>query len=236
MTVNLRPAEQGTAWTEFMADTASLEATGEKRGAWLYLTAMTALILSYLWVWQGTFKGDPLVVVAIFSAIAVSSHKECGETAHDLGFRLDNFWPALKTVMVVVLPIVLLMFALGIGLGFFYIRPPEKLIPRVIALPLSSLVQQYGLLGFYFRRFRIVNPGVLVPTLAAVSTFALFHMPNIPLTIATFLSGLLACLLYQKVQNLYALAIAHSILSFAVDTAFSGLLVDGMKVGHRALG
>ncbi len=207
-----------------------------KRAVWLQLAVMTGLILSYLWIWQSKFEGDPVVVIALFAAVAVWSQRSCGESAHDIGFRLDNLGSSLKTVLIVVVPLALVMFAVGASTGQLYVRPPEKLIPRLLILPLSGLVQQYGLLGFYYRRYRMVLPNSWIPTLAAAGTFALFHIPNGPLTVATLLMGILACVLYQKAPNLYALALAHSILSFTVDTAFSGLLSDGMKVGYRALG
>lgn len=202
---------------------------------WLQLAVMTALILSYLWIWQAKFKGDPIVVIALFAAIAIWSHRWSGETARDLGFRLDNLGSSLKTVLSVVVPLAVVMFAIGAWTGLLHVRPPDTLLPRLAVLPISGLVQQYGLLGFYFQRFQMVLPGSWVSTLAAAGTFALFHLPNLPLTVATFLVGILACRLYQKAPNLYALAIAHGILSFTIDTAFSGLLTDGMKVGHRAL-
>jgi hypothetical protein len=210
-------------------------ATEEMRVVWLQLAVMTALILSYLWIWQARFEGDPIVVIALFAAIAFGSHRRSGESARDLGFRLDNFGSSLKTVLSIVVPLAVVMFAIGSWAGLLHVRPMDTLMPRLAVLPVSGLVQQYGLLGFYFHRFQFVLPGSWVPTLAAAGTFALFHLPNTPLTVATFLMGTLACLLYQKAPNLYALAIAHSILSFTIDTAFSGLLTDGMKVGHRAL-
>ena len=218
-----------------MADTRH-SSSEQTRAVWLQLAVMTALILSYLWIWQSKFEGDPIVVIALFSAVAVWSHRSCGESAHDIGFRLDNLGSSLKTLLIVVVPLAIVMFAIGALTGNLYLRPPEKLLPRLLILPISGLVQQYGLLGFYYRRYRMVLPDSWIPTLAAAGTFALFHIPNAPLTVATFLMGILACLLYQKAPNLYALAVAHSILSFTIDTAFSGLLSDGMKVGYRALG
>ena len=207
-----------------------------RQEVWLQLVSMTLLILSYLWIWQSRFEGDPIVVVGLFAVIAVWSHRLSGESARDIGFRLDNLARSLKLVLVVVVPLSLVMFAIGYWTGQLHVRPLDKLLPRLIVLPLSGLVQQYGLLGFYLRRYEKVLPDAWIPTLATAITFALFHLPNAPLTVATFLMGVLACRIYQRVPNLYALAIAHSILSFTIDTAFSGLLTDGMKVGYRALG
>lgn len=204
--------------------------------AWLQLTAMTVLILSYLWGWQSRFDGDPVLVVVLFAVIAVSSHRSSGETARDLGFRLDNLARSLALVLAVVIPLAVIMFAIGYWGEQLYLRPLEKLWPRILVLPISGLIQQYGLLGFFLRRFDWVLPGPGSATLASAATFALFHLPNLPLTVATLVMGLLACMLYRRAPNLYALALAHTILSFTIDTAFSGLLIDGMKVGYRALG
>jgi len=232
----LPPDQPGQEVTGFEPMAATRQNTTEETWiVWLQLAVMAALILSYLWIWQAKFKGDPVVVIALFAAIAIWSHRWSGETARDLGFRLDNLGSSLKMVLSVVIPLAVVMFAIGYWTGLLHVRPLGALMPRLAVLPISGLVQQYGLLGFYFQRFQMVLPGSWVSTLAAAGTFALFHLPNIPLTVATFLVGILACRLYQKAPNLYALAIAHGILSFTIDTAFSGLLTDGMKVGHRAL-
>ena len=215
----------------------SLETSiGRARAAWLQIAGMSLLILSYLWIWQSRFAGDPLVVVVVFAAIAICSHRQMGETARDLGFRTDNLASALKLVLTVVIPLALGMFAIGSWTGQLHFRPLVKLWPRLLILPLSGLVQQYGLLGFFLKRFQFVLSGSWTSVIAASGIFALFHLPNVPLTVATFLTGVLACALYEREPNLYALAVAHSILSFTIDTAFSGLLTAGMKVGHRALG
>lgn len=206
------------------------------RLAWLQLAAMSLLILSYLWGWQSRFEGDPVVAVLLFAVIAIWAHRSCSETARDLGFRFDNLVPSVTLVLLVVIPLAAVMYALGSWSGQLRLRPPEVLWSRLLVLPISGLIQQYGLLGFFLRRFDLVLPDRVASILAASTMFALFHLPNLPLTVATLLMGLLACMLYRRAPNLYALAVAHTILSFTIDTAFSGLLVDGMKVGHRALG
>jgi membrane protease YdiL (CAAX protease family) len=104
-------------------------------------------------------------------------------------------------------------------------------------LPLFSIAQQYALLGFYYRRFDDVLPGVPLPILVTAGLFAFFHLPNPFLTVATFVAGILACIFYRKAPNLYVIGIAHGLLAAAVlESSLHGLMTVGMKVGLRALG
>ena len=67
-----------------------------ERMAGIEIAMMAGLILSYTWVWQRTFKGAFLVCVLLYVVIGVASHRRRGETARDIGFRLDNLRPALR--------------------------------------------------------------------------------------------------------------------------------------------
>ena len=63
---------------------------GAGAAAVVEICAMAILILSFTWLWNGAFRGDFLVCVAIYLAIGIRSHRRCGESAREIGFRLDN--------------------------------------------------------------------------------------------------------------------------------------------------
>ena len=203
--------------------------------AWLELLAATGLLLSYIWVWQGSFNGDFLLCLALFLAITLTGHRRRGETARDLGFRLDNFAPAARLVFSFVAPLILLMVVVGLGLGLNREPPIERLWTRIALMPLFGVAQQYGLLGFYYRRFQEALPGVQAPVLASVVVFAVLHAPNLPLMGMTFVVSLGSCWLYRRAPNLWVLGLAHGLLSITVAMFLAKLLVAGLKVGPRAL-
>jgi len=203
--------------------------------AWLELLAATGLLLSYIWVWQGSFRGDFLLCLVFFLAITLMGHRRRGETARDLGFRLDNFAPAARLVFSFVAPLILLMVVVGLGLGLNREPPIERLWTRLALMPLFGVAQQYGLLGFYLHRFQEALPGRWAPVLASAVVFAAFHAPNVPLMVMTLAISVGACWLYRRAQNLWVLGLAHGLLSITVAMFLAKLLVAGLKVGPRAL-
>src|SRR5262249_23641203 len=54
----------------------------------LDLTLLTALLVSYIWLWQGAFPGDFFVCATLYFAIGVWSHWRRKETAAEIGLRV----------------------------------------------------------------------------------------------------------------------------------------------------
>ena len=210
--------------------------TGKSGTAWLELSAVTGLLLSYIWIWEGSFRGDFLVCLAGFLAITLAGHRRRGETAHDLGFRIDNIGQSAKLVFTYVAPLIVLLVVVGLALDLHREPPIDRLWTRVALMPLFGIAQQYGLLGFYYRRFQEVLPGPWASALASASVFAILHAPNTPLLIMTFLVSVGACYLYRRAPNLWVLGLAHGLLSITVAMFLAKLLLFGLKVGSRALG
>ena len=208
---------------------------GSTGAAWLELLVVTGLLLSYIWVWQGAFDGDFLVCLVLFLGITVTGHRRRRESARDLGFRLDNLGPSARLVFSYVLPLLVVMVGSGLALDLHRELPIERLWARVALMPLFGIAQQYGLVGFYYRRFQEARPGTWRPSLASTLIFASLHAPNIPVMVMTFVLGLGACWLYRRAPNLWVLGLAHGLLSLTVAMFLAKLLVSGLKVGPRAL-
>lgn len=203
--------------------------------AWADIVAMTAVLLSYMWLWQRTFPGELFVCIALVVGLAVWSHWRRGETPRDLGFRTDNLAPAAIKVFSFVGPLIVIILIGGVAMGTFRVPGRDEFLARLIVLPLFGLGQQYLLLGFYLRRYEEALPGSRLPVLATALTFALLHLPNGFLVGATFLTGLGYCWLYKRAKNLWVLGLAHGLLSLAFSVSISKSLASGMKVGSRAL-
>jgi len=213
------------------------ELSREVRGqAWMDILAMTALLLSYMWVWQRSFPGELFVCIGLVVGLAVWSHRRRGESARDLGFRLDNLAPAAVKVFLFVGPLIAFILIVGVTLETFRVPARDELLARLIVLPLFGVAQQYLLLGFYLRRFEEALPGQRWPVLATALVFSLLHLPNSFLVGATFAAGIGSCWLYRRAKNLWVLGLAHGLLSLAVSVSISKSLASGMKVGSRALG
>jgi len=219
----------------FAEKSRSMASRMAKKSAWLDIVAMTAVLLSYLWIWQRTFPGELYVCVTLVVGLAVWSHWRRGETPRDLGFRLDNLVPAAIKVFSLVGTLIVVVLLVGMWLGSFRVLARDEFLARLTILPLFGLAQQYLLLGFYLRRYQEALPGDRLPVLATALTFAFLHMPNAFLVGATFLTGLGSCWLYARAKNLWVLGLAHGLLSLAISVSISKSLASGMKVGLRAL-
>jgi membrane protease YdiL (CAAX protease family) len=197
------------------------------------LTAMTILILSYIWLWQDSFPGDFLLCVILYAGIGTAAHLRSGESPRSIGFRADNLGPALLQVLLFVGPLALVPLLAGGWLGSLN-WPDESRggwAAGSIWRILWGTAQQYGLLAFYFRRTSELLRGPTGPMVVTSLLFALFHLPNPFLTIVTFLAGLLSCWLYRRVPNLWALGLAHGVLSISLARSLPPEITFGMRVG-----
>jgi len=78
----------------------AMKAHSSRTAALAEITAMLALLLSYIWGWQGTFPGDEVLVVLLYFAVGYVSHVRCRESARVLGLRLDNWRSAARQACV----------------------------------------------------------------------------------------------------------------------------------------
>jgi len=196
------------------------------------IAAMSALILSYIWWWEDGFHGDFYVCVALYLCIGVASHVRRGESAREIGLRVDNLGAALRQALAFVGPLILISPAVGLALDT--IRIPAASwwwLPGAAERFASGALQQYGLLCFFYRRVQELVPGTWPPLLTTAGLFALFHLPNPFLTAVTLGAGILSCWLYRRVPNLWALGLSHALLSMSISRCLPLSITVHMRVG-----
>jgi membrane protease YdiL (CAAX protease family) len=195
------------------------------------LVAMTALLLSYIWLWKDAFPGDFFVCLALYLAIGFRSHASRGETARQIGFRLDNGRAALRQALLYVGPLIAGAVVVGLALGTTRIpdEPTSWLgVPRTFVW---GTLQQYGLLAVYSRRLGEVLADGRAVILASAAAFAAFHLPNPFLVPVTLVAGALSVWLYRRVPNLWVLGLMHAVLSAAISHSLPHEVTYGMRVG-----
>ena len=195
------------------------------------LSAMTAVMLSYLWLWQDSFPGDFWVCVALYLGIGISSHVRRGETAREIGFRLDNFWPAFRLALFWIGALIVLAFVVGMVLDSIHLTTSARWHLHWIRRIAWGTLQQYGLLCFFYRRLGELLPGSRPPMLAAAGVFAFFHLPNPFLMAVTLGAGVLSVWLYRRTPNVWVLGLFHGVLASALSRALPAWLTGGMRVG-----
>jgi membrane protease YdiL (CAAX protease family) len=195
------------------------------------VAAMTAMLLSYIWVWQERFAGADAACLALYFGIGLAGHWYRGESVRQIGLRTDNLWVAARDALRVAVPVIVVIGAMGLAIGSIAFPPVETWPRRLGNGWLWGTMQQYGLTAFFYRRLLDALRSIPAASLAAATLFALFHLPNAFLTAFTLGAGLIACWLYRRHPNLFVLGAVHALISFLVLYSLPDTLTLRLRVG-----
>ena len=95
---------------------------------------------------------------------------------------------------------------------------------------LWTLYQQFLLQDFFLTRLSSVLSSNVAISVAAV-LFALAHLPNIPLVLATLVWGAVSCALFRRYRNLYVLGLAQGLLGLCFAVCIPDVWLHHMRVG-----
>jgi membrane protease YdiL (CAAX protease family) len=205
--------------------------------AWEIASVISSFLFA-AWMIQ-PFAGNNRVVSAVPLGLAFGlmllSHHARGETAREVGWRVDNFFGAVRLLLLPMIGLgVLIVFTGWLSNG---LRSDKLQIWQwVVWLPVWGLIQQYVLQGFINRRAQVLWGRGARSVLLVAFVFALLHLPNPWLTIATFIGGAVWAAVYQRAPNLPALALSHGLMSLLLASSFPASAINSLRVGIRYFG
>lgn len=209
-------------------DTTALAAATE-------VAVLLGYMLLYIWRIEPQKRSSLWVAFVLYFAFTFTSHWLHGETPADLGIRFDTLGRSLKETLLVIAPTVLLVLGVGLVLGRGSRMSPREMGLSVLMTYPWGLFQQYGLVAVFGRRLRrlAIRPGTA--DLLCATIFAGLHLPNPLLTATAFGAGYIASALFRRSPNLFALALAHALLSTALYSSLPTSVTLLMRVGPGCL-
>ena len=185
------------------------------------------------------FAGNSKLVAALPLGLAFAliffSHREHKESAREIGWRLDNFWQAARLLILPMLAAAVLIVGLGLLKGSLRFDG-RQMLEWALWLPLWGLIQQSVLQGFVNRRAQMVFGRGSKSVLLVAFIFAVLHLPNPWLTLATFVGGFIWAGVYQRAPNLPALALSHAIMSMLLACSLPPSALNSLRVGIKYFG
>lgn len=210
----------------------------ERSLVWWEIASVVSSFLVAEWMVL-PFAGNSKLVAAIPLGLAFGlmllSHHMRRESAREIGWRFDNFGRAARLLALPMLIAVITL--LGIGWMMKSLRFDKKqFLEWALWLPLWGVMQQYVLQGFINRRAQILYGRGLRSVLLVALIFALLHLPNPWLSVATFAGGFIWAYVYQRAPNLPALALSHALMSMLLALSLSPVTLNSLRVGIKYFG
>ena len=179
-------------------------------------------------IWMPEFPQRILSPVALVVTLAIVLARRPSWDDLGLGRRglaQQSWWILPAAVMLTVMSVL-------VAKRFGTLHPLYKGdLKHVTGYVLWTLYQQFLLNDYFMPRLtRLVTSENAAVGLAAV-LFALAHLPNLWLTVATLVWGAVSCALFRRYHNLYALGLAQGLLGLCFAVCVPDSLHHHLRVG-----
>jgi len=191
---------------------------------------LAELILGYLAIdavlWLPTREQLIFGPIALLTPLVLVLWRRPGLDELGLGWRGFAAW-------LWILPAAVVLSVMGVEAAkyagtFHTLYAPD--FSHVGGYLLWTVYQQFLLQDFFLARLSSVLSSNAAIALAAV-LFALAHLPNIPLVLATLVWGAVSCALFRRYRNLYVLGLAQGLLGLCFAVGIPDVWLHHMRVG-----
>jgi len=188
------------------------------------------VIVSVIWTPERLQRiFSPIVLVLTLLVVLAGRTRGEGQNNQELGLGRHGLIPSLW-----ILPAALALAALSmfVAARIGTLHPLYKADLAHVAGYLLWTVYQQFLLQDYFmdRLLRLVSSESAAVALAG-TLFAAAHLPNLVLTAATLVWGLVSCALFRRYRNLWVLGLAQGLLGLCVAICVPDALHHHLRVG-----
>ena len=209
--------------------------------AWEIVSVVVSVLLAE-WVVFSVGGGSQvllLIPVTLAFVLMFVSHWLRGESAREVGWRLDNFLEAARLLVLLLAAPTLLLLAFGwlnSNLNLVRWTGGQSILGMPALGVLWGLLQQYALQGFINRRAQVLwGRGWLSVFLVAL-VFGALHLPNPVLSLMTFAGGLVWAYVYQRAPNLLALGLSHGVMTWVLISSLPPASLYNLRVGFKFFG
>jgi membrane protease YdiL (CAAX protease family) len=219
-----------------------LSVSGRSLAGWEIVSIISSFAIAE-WItaaFAGAGKAIGAVPVVLALGFMIVSHRLRGESLRDLGFRFDNLFRGLALLL---LPM-LLAAGVCLVIARWFHSPIDfsrwhPSLPLALQLVLGlgwGLAQQYVLQGFINRRAQLIWGSGWVGILLVAAIFSALHLPNPALVAATLVGGVIWAAIYQRVPNLFALALSHCLMTWVLVATIPPSALQHLRIGFRYFG
>lgn len=208
----------------------------DRRIAAASILSVVACVLVGEWLVPPLFGNDARIfnlLVALVVVAGLCTHRLQGESPADIGLRLDNFRKAARLLVPPMLAAAFVLAGAGLLAGSLSVARyfTSRRMGTIAWLLWWAMLQQYALQGIVNRQAQILWGRGRRSVVFVAALFALLHLPNLPLVLATFAGGLIWAWVYQRAPDILAPALSHWLMVLVLTSTLPPSMLHGMKVG-----
>jgi Type II CAAX prenyl endopeptidase Rce1-like len=149
--------------------------------------------------------------------------------AEELGLGLRGLVPSLWILPAAA---VLTVVSVLVARKFGFLHPLYKGdFKHIAGYVIWTCYQQFLLQDYFMPRLLRLLPSAASAIAVTGTLFAVAHMPNVWLAVATLLWGIVSCALFRRYRNLYALGLAQGLLGLGFAICVPDALHHHLRVG-----